>query len=80
MVTLTGSWNVKILFRAGSIIMLMQALIQFNLDITLLLKTSWQGKSIMDMKMHTFFFSGKKGESLNEAAFVVKKNARNSNN
>ena len=57
----------------------MQALIQFNLDITLLLKTSWQGKSIMDMKMHTFFFSGKKGESLNEAAFVVKKNAQNSN-
>lgn len=79
MVMLTGSWKVRILFRAGSLIMLMQALIQFNLDISLLLKTRWQGKSIKDMKIHTFFLVGKKGESLNEVAIVVKKNTQNSN-
>jgi hypothetical protein len=29
----------------------------------------------MEIKMHSFFFSGKKGENLNEVAFVVEKNA-----
>jgi len=38
MVVLTGSWNVRILFRAGTLIMLMQPLNQNNLDITMIQK------------------------------------------
>jgi hypothetical protein len=38
MVMLTGSWNVRILFTAGTLIMVMQALIQYNLDITMIQK------------------------------------------
>jgi hypothetical protein len=76
MVVLTGSWNVRILFRAGTLIMLMQPLIQNNLDITMIPKKKkldgWQGKSITDMKMHSFFLVGRK-------AAVVKKNVQNSN-
>jgi len=53
----------------------MQPLIQNNLDITMIQKKKldgWQGKSIMDMKMHSLFLVGRK-------AAVVKKNVQNSN-
>jgi len=78
---LTGSWNVRILFRAGTLIMLMQALIQCNFNTTMIQKKldGWQGKSIMDMKMHSFFLVGRKGKTLLRWQLLLRKNVQNSN-
>jgi exonuclease III len=38
---------------------LLSQLKQYELDITALQETRWQGKDIMDMKSHTLFYSGK---------------------
>jgi exonuclease III len=62
---LIGSWNVRTLYRTGSIIMLTQQLIHYNLDITAIQETRWQDKYIMDTKTHTFFLSRKEGENMN---------------
>jgi exonuclease III len=58
---LIGSWNVRTLYRTGSIIMLTQQLIQYNLDIAAIQETRWQDKHIMDTKTYSFFLSGKYG-------------------
>jgi len=59
----------------------MQALIQYSLDITMIQKKldGWQGKSIMDMKMHSFFLVGRKGETLLRWQLLFRKNVKNSN-
>lgn len=48
---LTGSCNVRI-FRAGSLIVLVQQLSQYTLHITAIQKTRWQGKNIIDVNTH----------------------------
>jgi hypothetical protein len=57
----------------------MQALIQYNLDITMTHKKldGWQGKSIMDMKMHYFFLVGRKGKTLLRWQLLLRKNVKN---
>ena len=75
---LTGSWNVRILFRTGSVIMLTQQLIQYNLDIRAIQETREQGKYVMDTKTHTFFLVGKEGGKHEyRVTFVVKREVIN---
>jgi exonuclease III len=75
---LIGSWNVRTLYRTGSIIMLTQQLIQYNLDIAAIQETRWQDKHIMDTKTYTFFLGGKYGRKHEYGvAFAVKEKVRN---
>jgi hypothetical protein len=55
--------------------MLTQALIQYNLGITMIQKKldGWQGTSIMDIKMHTSFLVGRKRQTLLRWQLLLRK-------
>jgi hypothetical protein len=62
---LTGSWNVIILLRIGSLLMFTHQLIWYNADISAIQETILQGQHIIETKTHTFFVVGKTREKAN---------------
>lgn len=69
-----GSWNVRSLFRTGSIKTLLTELTKYKLDIVAIQESKLLGKEIMDMKTHTIFKSGKiEGNREFGTAFIVNK-------
>lgn len=75
---LTGSWNVRTLFRIGSILMFTHQLIWYNVEISAIQGTRLQGQHIIETKARTFFAVGKRRENIvYGVAFVVKREVIN---
>jgi hypothetical protein len=62
---LTGSCNVRTLFRIASPIMLTHLSIWYTLDISAMQETRLKGQHIIETKTHTFILVGQIKENMN---------------
>jgi exonuclease III len=68
------TWNVRTLFKAGSLKALTQQLQKYEIQITAVQETKWMGNEIWDTKTHTIFQSVKSNRKREcGVAFIVNK-------
>jgi hypothetical protein len=69
-----GTWNVKSLYKTGTLKALSMQLEKYRVSITAVQETRWLGSGIHDLKKHSILYSGKeRGNHEFGVAFVVGK-------
>jgi len=54
-----GTWNVRILYKTGTLEQLLPILEKYKIQVTAIQETRWLGKGVMDTKTHSILCSGK---------------------
>ncbi|PSN35184.1 Craniofacial development protein 2 [Blattella germanica] len=72
-----GTWNVKSLYKTGTLLTVLEQINKYNLPVTAVQETRWHGDGINEVKGYTIMYSGKKeGTQEYGTAFIVSKNLK----
>lgn len=66
-----GTWNTRILYRAGALRKLIAIVDDYNIDVTALQEIKWTRQGIIEKRRHTVYYSCHKKKHMFGVGFIV---------